>query len=1146
MDPLSILNKGRAGLKAIKEAGALAHAQGAGLRAASDAVYAKRLADAGKSKQGAIDLGLYHPIGGGNKLSKSADALHATHVPDPEFVQPHVPIITPEQMVKEGAAIVPLVGDKAAAGKYLTHVGEKQFDQPVRLTGGPRYMDANVNPDNPELSAAWESGSGTVGKINSAVDLAREGNALGERPVYGMYTAGSGTNTDFNKMGVNAVLQQLPYSKMTKKSIKEFNATMKNVQPEWPGLYSDQLAEMLDQSGGMRKAFMEEAAKAGSQKMGLPDIAHTRKAIIEPELLNSQVGETGFRVARMGTNGKIIENPNIRSDYPLAMQGELAGTMPDRHSFRDMFSTNNEARRLLGRPESPDDYRSFSLATPIQYADEAWLNKLRQAHYLRDMKIKEGSYKKGGTVAKHGHTFEEDLAAAFAEVMAEHNPKPMHGEITVKTSAPVKMAKGGRASIIDALDKVSDEESIDHQIERYLNRVRLSGSGGKDAYGTNVGGSLGLDIPLSKDVTISPYLEGYTYKPTNQPIGGQVTGAGANLTMRFKDGGVSRKRNVDELIPMDRHSGMTHGTAREPTLDELQTMNPIKYGEQGLEMPMLADPYNYIGLGLGTGAAKAVGKFVAPTANRMLESHMVRSGMRPSVIKDTGGNWLHGSVEEHLSPLQQGSSAGPPIAERIAKHRQELLNPDLDEEGRRVVQGLLDSKVRNQALDKWIGGNLTNYIKKQMGTADDPVRKLAEQGIVHYKPPYPESLVDNTAQKRAKFGTSQMGVSDEAKAWENLADYSLEPSTVGNQGEIHRLFAKRRAARLSPLAKNREQLGDWKAALDPNAFPEPWMAKVDPKTKVYEMGDTTTPHALGYDHILDVLRADVTAGKIRPEQLNKISMEQAVRRTHEFNQEMAERMRNTQLKLTEGMPIHKEYPDKGYKWQELALNKQLPEGWVEEESGAFVNVSGERSTIHPNRQALQDALDYEGDVMGHCVGSYCDDVAAGRKRIFSLRDPKGDSHVTIETRPVKGNDPSRDLMVDSVVPSKLMDEYQKAFTESGEHSMHYSKNFWPWLKENKPEEYINLTKELPPRIQQMKAKQNRTEYGDYLPYVQDFIKSDPYSSVGDFGNTGLTKVGGKYLTEAEHAELLANELKPDGMARGGAIRRNIHELQPLY
>ena len=37
--------------------------------------------------------------------------------------------------------------------------------------------------------------------------------------------------------------------------------------------------------------------------------------------------------------------------------------------------------------------------------------------------------------------------------------------------------------------------------------------------------------------------------------------------------------------------------------------------------------------------------------------------------------------------------------------------------------------------------------------------------------------------------------------------------------------------------------------------------------------------------------------------------------------------------------------------------------------------------------------------MGHCVGGYCDDVYEGRSRIYSLRDAKGEPHVTIEVQP---------------------------------------------------------------------------------------------------------------------------------------------------
>lgn len=41
----------------------------------------------------------------------------------------------------------------------------------------------------------------------------------------------------------------------------------------------------------------------------------------------------------------------------------------------------------------------------------------------------------------------------------------------------------------------------------------------------------------------------------------------------------------------------------------------------------------------------------------------------------------------------------------------------------------------------------------------------------------------------------------------------------------------------------------------------------------------------------------------------------------------------------------------------------------------------------------------EGGKMGHCVGSYCDDVLKGNTRIFSLRDPANTPYVTMEVDP---------------------------------------------------------------------------------------------------------------------------------------------------
>jgi len=45
-----------------------------------------------------------------------------------------------------------------------------------------------------------------------------------------------------------------------------------------------------------------------------------------------------------------------------------------------------------------------------------------------------------------------------------------------------------------------------------------------------------------------------------------------------------------------------------------------------------------------------------------------------------------------------------------------------------------------------------------------------------------------------------------------------------------------------------------------------------------------------------------------------------------------------------------------------------------------------------------EALEVEGEVMQHCVGTYCEQVRAGKTVIYSLRDPQGQPHVTMEVR----------------------------------------------------------------------------------------------------------------------------------------------------
>ena len=131
-----------------------------------------------------------------------------------------------------------------------------------------------------------------------------------------------------------------------------------------------------------------------------------------------------------------------------------------------------------------------------------------------------------------------------------------------------------------------------------------------------------------------------------------------------------------------------------------------------------------------------------------MRDHMMVRGL--AVGGQGPKNWLKGSVEQVVNPLLPH---GP-------KHRDEALMlggnwaRDADTpEGQRQM-------AHNEAITNWIQSNLTNYIKKQMATHNDPVRKLAEQGIVHI----PSEQVGRNRFKanthRATYGAEQLGKSE--------------------------------------------------------------------------------------------------------------------------------------------------------------------------------------------------------------------------------------------------------------------------------------------------------------------------------------------------------------------------------------------------
>jgi hypothetical protein len=515
------------------------------------------------------------------------------------------------------------------------------------------------------------------------------------------------------------------------------------------------------------------------------------------------------------------------------------------------------------------------------------------------------------------------------------------------------------------------------------------------------------------------------------------------------------------------------------------------------------------------------------------------------VIKMKGGNWLGGSVESGLKPLRSQTAGRSDPAEMLSRMRERYTPEEIAKlqgaSRTHVLESIADLE-KEVALNNWVDRNLGNYVKKEMATPEDPVRRLAEEGIVHIPSEQVGVNRYRAPKHREAYGGEQLGKSEAARAWEDASDVAINAPTARTVRANESLYQA-----------------------------NPWTEKLSPEERVYALNrPASTQHeisGLGFDHILDVLREDVATGRIRPEQLNKVSMEQAVRRTYEYDQEMAKKMRETALKQQEGFPTYKEYPE-GYRWIELNLTPEQ-KAIAKDYQERFQTELGKRVAAHPGdksgkiptaeikeqlqkemgpnpMQGLEDALKYEGNTMGHCVGGYCPDVVEGRSRIYSLRDAKGEPHVTVEVAPRKASIHGGE---DDAAYARIVDEADRMFGAEAEGTQEYMS-------------FVNnkldlLHQDQPPAIVQIKGKQNKAPKEDYLPYVQDFVGSGQWSDVGDLQNTGLKTLDQafpdyemvkyfnranpdkRYVSQKEiddfTKEWNSPEASPDGMARGGPV-----------
>lgn len=432
-------------------------------------------------------------------------------------------------------------------------------------------------------------------------------------------------------------------------------------------------------------------------------------------------------------------------------------------------------------------------------------------------------------------------------------------------------------------------------------------------------------------------------------------------------------------------------------------------------------------------------------------------GLPPLAVKRKGGQWWPDAN------IGDGFGEGRNYSPEFAVNR--IINN----------QFVGDLNPEEQALRDWFAKAAPRYLKNELGTPEDPLMRLAEQGNLH--------LADTSPNIWAR--RSRMSLYDEPIGYFTVPAHESEKTPGLELGELLG----------GPDMQESKQL----------LAAAPWLSKAPATDKLYGLTQGA-PEQLGFHHLLDEMGNALNPQSglppellLDPKSLQRMGLAQASERVGRINQWRADQALQAKLNAVDNPATYtfKEYPEnnpRGLRWVELRKpeSDNAPEG------------------------ALEQALKYEGDTMGHCVGGYCDDVLQGRSRIFSLRDAKGEPHVTIETAPQRLG---------------LSYEQLRAFKDQAEQEargMDFdSDEAWEdFIMDRRDQLKAQWVKDqginAPQNIVQIKGKQNRAPKDDYLPFVQDFVKSGQWGNVGDLGNTGLVKLpDGRYITAQQAEEAIA-------------------------
>lgn len=258
----------------------------------------------------------------------------------------------------EGNVILPFYGDRTSRGLLVEGVNDYKFDAPVYTEGG---VDFKVGPAAQKDRSIWASNQNIITRLSKEADKAQ--NDFGGRDILGVTGSMAPDANDFATFTGEAAAELVKGSKITKKTAKEFDATMKALDPTFVGLLSPDLRDWVkNTSSPNRKSFIRLMDSRPMQDAGLPSPAEIRKSVTDPTQYELPAGMFGLGVSRIDTGAPLRFNTpkgdkpaaNVpHSTYNTQITGDYLGSLPpvpQRLIFKDVYDAISGKLDKRGNP----------------------------------------------------------------------------------------------------------------------------------------------------------------------------------------------------------------------------------------------------------------------------------------------------------------------------------------------------------------------------------------------------------------------------------------------------------------------------------------------------------------------------------------------------------------------------------------------------------------------------------------------------------------------------------------------------------------------------------------------------------------------------------------------------------------------------